>query len=120
MANRNFHPKMSQADRAKQFMPFAALKGLPEALAKKEKVIVSKMELSEEYKEELDRTFQQIKGNDIVSIVYFHDDSYEKITGMVSRIDTNAGFIQIVTTKIFFSDIAEIIPEQKAEDFRKI
>jgi hypothetical protein len=26
-----------QIDRAKQFMPFAALKGLPEALAKKEK-----------------------------------------------------------------------------------
>ena len=29
--------KMTQAARAKQFMPFAALKGLPEALAEKEK-----------------------------------------------------------------------------------
>ncbi|WP_419093744.1 hypothetical protein [[Clostridium] scindens] len=29
--------KMSREDRAKQFMPFAALKGYPEALRKKEK-----------------------------------------------------------------------------------
>lgn len=36
MANR---PKMSREDRAKQFMPFAALKGYPEALRKKEKEI---------------------------------------------------------------------------------
>ena len=32
-------PKMCREDRAKQFMPFAALKGYPEALRKKEKEI---------------------------------------------------------------------------------
>lgn len=31
------HIKMDISNRAKQFMPFAALKGLPEALAEKEK-----------------------------------------------------------------------------------
>lgn len=30
------HPKMSREDRAKQFMPFAALKGYEEALRAKE------------------------------------------------------------------------------------
>lgn len=40
---------MSREERAKQFMPFAALKGYPDALRKKEKIIVPKMELSEEY-----------------------------------------------------------------------
>ena len=113
MANNTFHSPMSQADRAKQFMPFAALKGLPEALAKKEKIIVPKMELSEEYKEELDRVFRQIQRRDIVSLVYFHDHNYEKITGMVSKIDTHTGYIQIVNTKVFFDDIAEIILEHK-------
>lgn len=34
MANR---PKMDRAERAKQFMPFAALKGYEEALRKKER-----------------------------------------------------------------------------------
>ena len=44
-------PKMSREERAKQFMPFAALKGHTEALRKKEKIRVEKQELSEEYKE---------------------------------------------------------------------
>ena len=35
--------KMPRQDRAKQFMPFAALKGLPEAIAKKERIIVQKI-----------------------------------------------------------------------------
>ena len=51
MANR---PKMSREDRAKQFMPFAALKGYPEALRKKEKIVVPRAEVSEEYAEVLD------------------------------------------------------------------
>ena len=48
-------PKMSVESRAKQFMPFAALKGLPDALAAKEKIAVEKIELSPEMYEELDR-----------------------------------------------------------------
>lgn len=32
-------PKMSREDRAKQFMPFAALKGYQEALREKEKLV---------------------------------------------------------------------------------
>ena len=43
--------KMSREERAKQFMPFAALKGYPEALQKKEKIVVPKVELSEDYQE---------------------------------------------------------------------
>ena len=34
-----FRPKMTREDRAKQFMPFAALKGYEEALRAKEKEI---------------------------------------------------------------------------------
>lgn len=37
---------MPVEDRAKQFMPFAALKGLPDALAARERIIVPKTELS--------------------------------------------------------------------------
>ena len=53
--------KMPIADRAKQFMPFAALKGLPEALAAKEKILVQKVELSPEMEEELDRRMHLIR-----------------------------------------------------------
>ena len=67
-----YRAKMSREERAKQFMPFAALKGYPDALRKKEKIIVPKMELSEEYEEELDRRLRQVRKNDIVTAVYFH------------------------------------------------
>jgi len=101
-------PKMTREERAKQFMPFAALKGYPEALAKKEKIIVSKVEVSEEYAEELDRKLRQIKKNDMVEIVYFCNHEYLRKTGMVSRIDVTARVLKIVNTKISFADIYDI------------
>lgn len=108
---------MSPADRAKQFMPFAALKGLPEALAKREKRIVPKRELSEDYREELDRTLSQVRLKDIITVVYFQDDQYIRMTGMVSRIDPSSGFIQVVNTKIHFRNIDSIdLTEHKVHE----
>lgn len=100
--------KMTRQERAKQFMPFAALKGFPEALKKKEKIVVPRMELSEEYQEELDRKLRMVRRNDIVTAVYFHENEYVRVTGMVSRIDATARVIRIVNTKISFDDIYDI------------
>ena len=100
--------RMSREERAKQFMPFAALKGHQEALRKKEKILVSKAELSEEYQEELDRKLRQVKKKDIITVVYFCKGEYLKLTGMVSRIDTTARMIKIVNTKIAFEDLYDM------------
>lgn len=100
--------RMSREDRAKQFMPFAALKGYPDALRKKEKIVVPKVELSEEYEEELDRKLHQVHKSDIITVVYFSKNSYLKLTGMVSRIDETARVLKIVNTKIAFEDIFQI------------
>lgn len=100
--------RMSRADRAKQFMPFAALKGYPEALRKKEKQVVPKIELSEEYREELDRKLHQIRKNEMISVIYFCQNEYLKVTGIVSRIDEIARIIKVVNTKISFEDIYDI------------
>lgn len=100
--------KMPIEDRAKQFMPFAALKGLPDALAAKEKITVPKAELSEEMAEELDHRMHELSKGKIATVVYFHKDEYIKITGMVARIDETSRLLQIVNTKIPFDDILEI------------
>lgn len=100
--------KMPIEERAKQFMPFAALKGLPDALAAKEKITVPRIELSEETAEELDRQMHLLSKGKIATIVYFHKDEYIKITGMVARIDETSRLLQIVNTKISFDDILEI------------
>lgn len=101
--------KMPREDRAKQFMPFAALKGFQEMLKEKERIVVPRMELSEEQKEELDRKLQMLKQNDIVTVVYFHDGEYVKVKGMVSRIDLSSKTVKIVNVKIRFEDIADIL-----------
>ena len=104
-----YRPKMSREDRAKQFMPFAALKGYPEALAKKEKIVVPKAEVSEEYAQMLDQKLRRVSKNDMITVVYFSDGEYLKKTGMVSRIDETARVLKIVNTKILFDDIYDIL-----------
>ena len=104
-----YRPKMTREDRAKQFMPFAALKGYPEALAKKEKIVVTKAEVSEEYAQMLDQKLRRVSRNDIITVVYFSDGEYLKKTGMVSRIDETARVLKVVNTKILFDDIYDIL-----------
>ncbi len=103
-------------NRAKQFMPFAALKGYEEALRAKEKIVVEKIELSEEKKAELDYKLQQIQKNDIITVVYFFKDEYIKVEGMVSRLDRDSRILKIVNTKIPFDDIYELSGEAIYEE----
>lgn len=103
---------MSRAERAKQFMPFDALKGLREALKEKEKIIVPKVELSEYAKSILDRKLQQVEKNDMITVVYFEKGEYLKVTGMVSRLDISSRNLKVVNTKIAFDDIYDIQGEK--------
>ena len=64
--------KMPVSERAKQFMPFAALKGLPEALAAREKITVEKIELSPEREEELDRQMHLLEIGKIATVIHYH------------------------------------------------
>ena len=103
--------RMSVEQRAKQFMPFAALRGLPEALALKEKVAVPKIELSEERAEELDRKMHMLQKGQIATAIYFAGGEYLKKTGMIAGIDENARVLRIVNDKIAFDDILDIEPD---------
>lgn len=105
VANRK---KMSPAERAKQFMPFAALKGYEEALAEKEKRIVKKVDLSEERLEELDWVLQQLQKGSMVRVIYYNHSEYIEKEGMVSRMDLTARIITVVQTKIPLDTIYEL------------
>lgn len=99
---------MDRAQRAKQFMPFAALKGYEEALRTKEKTKVEKKELTEEQEDELNRQLLLLQKRDMVTVTYFEKEEYLKVTGLVARIDRSAQILQVVNTKIEFKNIAEI------------
>lgn len=105
MANRG---RMDRADRAKQFLPFDALRGFREALAAKERILVDRRELSEEQKEELDRKLRQIEKKDIITVEYFEKDAYLSVTGMVASIDESSRILRLVNKKIPFQDISDL------------
>ncbi len=101
-------PKMSVEIRAKQFMPFAALRGLPEALARKEKIVVEKIELTEDMAAELDWNMRNMQVGKMVTAIYFHKDEYIKKTGILSKLDIDARVLQIVETRIPFEDLLKL------------
>lgn len=107
MANK-VYPKMDRSNRAKQFMPFDALKGFREALREKEKIVVAKRELSEEQKEELDYKLRQIRKMDMVTVEYFQNGEYVQITGVVTRIDESSRVLKVVNKKIAFDTISDL------------
>lgn len=102
------YEKMDRENRAKQFMPFDALKGLREALAEKERELVPKKELSEEEKDELNQRLKQIRKGDRITVEYFQSGEYVKITGMVRCIQETSRLIEIEKTRILFDDISKL------------
>ena len=100
--------KMKREDRAKQFMPFKALKGYDEALREKEEVKVSKKEFSREYEEVLDYKLREVKKNDIIKIIYYFKGVCIEKTGKVSKIDSVSRCLYITNDKILFDNIYDI------------
>ena len=67
--------KMEVGHRAKQFAPFAALRGFEETVRKKEILYEPKKELSEEKKNELDSKLRILSKGMKVQAVYFVESS---------------------------------------------
>lgn len=86
---------VSRIDRAKQFLPFDALKGLQEALREKEIEYEEKIELSEESLTELENEFNKLEKGSYVKIRYYKNRQYIEINGIVTNIDYTRKKIQI-------------------------
>ena len=120
------HPRMRVEDRAKIFTPFAALKGYEEAIAAKQKIVVPRMELSEEAKEYLDLQLGRIEllltrgQHPIITVVYFQKEKesseaggeYIQFTGMVAKLDRISRILQIVDKRLRLDDIYGIEGEE--------
>lgn len=101
-------PKMTVADRAKQFAPFAALTGLEKALAAREKITVEKPILSEESLEELDRAMHSLIPGMITEVIYYSLGECIQIKGIVAKVEHTSRILQIVNTRISFDDILDL------------
>lgn len=99
---------MSKMERAKQFMPFAALRGYDKMVHKKESVPMPKKELTEEEAEKLNCIVGEIKKGDMVEIEYYLTDRYVVKEGIVTAIDKTLKTITVVKTKILFDDLLNV------------
>ncbi len=106
----------NKSDRARQFMPFAALKGFYELVKQQEKVITPKKELSEYRLELLSKKLSSVKKGDIIRVVYYAKDGYVKTEGMVAAIDFNFRTLTVIKTKINFHDIYDVSGESIASE----
>ena len=75
-----------RADRAQQFMPFAALKGYYDLIRERERVAEPKRELTDEQALELSRKLSQLKRREMACIVHYDGEAYVTARGLVSDI----------------------------------
>ena len=93
------------SDRARQFLPFDALKGFKEAIKERQKIKVEKPVLSEEMAIELSYKLNQVKKGMIVKIVHYDNEEYIETFGMVSEFSEVFNYLKIVKKKILFENI---------------
>ena len=101
---------MTREQRAKQFQPFDAMKGLQEALRDREErhTRVAKTEISEEKSDVNSATlFKVEKGMKIRLLCYFSFHNV-KMEGRVTEIDFVYKFLKLGDDKIYFDDIYDI------------
>ena len=86
---------MNRVSRAKQFLPFDALKGFEQALREKEIEYEDKKELSEDTLQELNNKFNQVENGKYVELKYYKNGRYSKIKGIVTNKKKKKKKIQI-------------------------
>lgn len=126
------HPRMAISNRAKIFSPFAALRGFDDEISNEgaSKLLVKKVELSDEEKNKLSDKLLQVKKGMKITVRYFlrineTTGRYEDVSGTVVTLDTvfcelkimqdvaqkAVGIEKELATIIPFNDICEITGE---------
>ena len=100
--------RMSRLQRAKQFMPFAALKGFEALLAAVARPKEARVELSEDQIEELNKVLQSIRCGDWVRVVYYDKHRYTELIGPVEVLNRRLQIVSVQGVEISFRDIKEL------------
>lgn len=104
--------EMPISERAKQFMPFAALKGLEEALIQKERELTlsPRKKLSDHEEDRLDRLLRQVQKGDRITVQYYLNGEYLTVCGRISLINASQRFMLLgEDTVLPFADIYDIV-----------
>ena len=108
------HPRMSEENRAAQFMPFAALTGYGDMIEERGRLTTLKPELSEWQQEEVNAVLSAVNKGDTVLITWFEADQFKeggRIRNETCRIIKTDTYRQVLHTDqgmIAFDSILEM------------
>ena len=113
MATKTVRAPMPRSRRAKQFMPFDALRGLKEAIAAKERVIEPRRYPSEDAIAEINATLLGLHKGQIITVVYYgiYEQVYLQLTGPVTKVDSYWQNLQVGNTTIDFPEIDQLFTD---------
>jgi hypothetical protein len=94
-----------KTSRAKQFLPFATLKGYYDEIRERKRVIQPRRDRTDEEDILLSYQMNQIKKGMMIKVVYYAREAYETTEGLVTHIDLAFHTLSIVKTKISLNDI---------------
>lgn len=102
--------RKGRVNRAAQFLPFDAMKGLSEELQMREEKLsrVAKKELSEDDAEAINDVINKIDYGSQVEIVYYDQGHYYDIICVVEKKDIVYRYLSVAAQKIYFDDIYSI------------
>lgn len=95
-------------DRAKQFMPFDALKGFREAIREKEKIIENKNIIDEDNSNNINNILNKLKVGLRVEITYYYEYHYITKTIDIKKLSFQSGKIILNNNIINFDDLKDI------------
>ena len=98
---------MSNVDRAKQFLPFDALKGLREELESREEKMsrVPRHSHSDEQMEEISNIIARLKRGSQIIMTFYRTGHYYELQGTVLDVNVIYHYIIVGEERIFFEDI---------------
>ena len=100
---------MTISERAKQFMPFSALKGLDEALLKKEQqLLMSKIELCDDEIEAINKTLSTIEAGHQLCVTYYDNGKTATVSGTLEFLNKDSLCMKVNGILILFKDIVNI------------
>ena len=113
MATKTVRAPMPRSRRAKQFMPFDALRGLREAIAAKERVIEPRRYPAEDAIAEINATLKGLHKGQIITVVYYgiYEQVYLQLTGPVTKVDSYWQNLQVGNTTIEFPEIDQLFTD---------
>lgn len=104
------HRAQPHADRARQFMPFAALKGYEAMAHGREFAAIPKHELTAEEARAFSDTVSELAKGDVVRVTWYDQGAHRVTEGPVAYKDESLRTIRVGTADIAFADIESIEP----------